>query len=111
TFDGHYVRLFERRHGGKGGPELDIAAVRGVAAAHARLCLALRAFFHPAAGRELLWNLRATPRLRPLLDEIEIPQRRALVARALDRFEERVLPEWPRLRAQVVHGDFNLDNL
>ena len=35
---------------------------------HARLCLALRSFFHPAAGRELLWNLRATPRLRPLLD-------------------------------------------
>jgi hypothetical protein len=40
-----------------------------------------------------------------------VPERRALVARTLDRFEERVLPEWPRLRAQVVHGDFNLDNL
>jgi 4-aminobutyrate aminotransferase-like enzyme/Ser/Thr protein kinase RdoA (MazF antagonist) len=111
TFEGHHVRLFERRRGYKGGPELDDTAVYGIAAAHARLCLALRAFFHPAAGRELLWNLHATPRLRPLLDEIEIPERRALVARALDRFEERVLPEWPRLRAQVVHGDFNLDNL
>jgi 4-aminobutyrate aminotransferase-like enzyme/Ser/Thr protein kinase RdoA (MazF antagonist) len=111
TFDGHHVRLFERRHGYKGGPELDDAAVYAVAAAHARLCLALRSFFHPAAGRELLWNLHATPRLRPLLDEIEVPERRALVERTLDRFEERVLPEWPRLRAQVVHGDFNLDNL
>ncbi|HJQ49004.1 MAG TPA: aminotransferase class III-fold pyridoxal phosphate-dependent enzyme [Gaiellaceae bacterium] len=111
TFDGHHVRLFERRPGYKGGPELDDGAVYAVAAAHARLCLALRAFFHPAAGRELLWNVRATPRLRPLLEEIESPERRALVARALDRFEERVLPEWPRLRAQVVHGDFNLDNL
>jgi 4-aminobutyrate aminotransferase-like enzyme/Ser/Thr protein kinase RdoA (MazF antagonist) len=111
TFDGHHVRLFERRRGYKGGPELDDAAVYAVAATHARLCLALRAFFHPAAGRELLWNVRATPRLRPLLEEIESPERRALVARALDRFEERALPEWPRLRAQVVHGDFNLDNL
>jgi 4-aminobutyrate aminotransferase-like enzyme/Ser/Thr protein kinase RdoA (MazF antagonist) len=111
TFDGHHVRLFERRRGYKGGPELDAAAVYGIAAAHARLCLALRAFFHPAAGRELLWDIHATPRLRPLLAEIEIPERRALVARAVDRFEERVLPEWPRLRAQVVHGDFNLDNL
>ena len=111
TFDGHHVRLFERRRGYKGGPELDDAAVYGIAAAHARLCLALRAFFHPAAGRELLWDIHATPRLRPLLEEIEIPERRALVARAVDRFEERVLPEWPRLRAQVVHGDFNLDNL
>jgi hydroxylysine kinase len=73
TFDGHHVRLFERRRGYKGGPELDDAAVYAVAATHARLCLALRAFFHPAAGRELLWNVRATPRLRPLLGEIESP--------------------------------------
>jgi 4-aminobutyrate aminotransferase-like enzyme/Ser/Thr protein kinase RdoA (MazF antagonist) len=111
SFDGHQVRLFERRNGHKGGPELDDAAVREIAAVHARLCLALRSFFHPAAGRELLWNLRSTPRLRPLLDGIADPARRALVARALDRFEERVLPEWERLRGQVVHGDFNLDNL
>jgi 4-aminobutyrate aminotransferase-like enzyme/Ser/Thr protein kinase RdoA (MazF antagonist) len=111
TFDGHQVRLLERRHGRKGGPELDDAAVRAIAAVHARLCLALRSFFHPAAGRELLWNVRAAPRLRPLLDEIADPARRALVARTLDRYEARVLPEWDRLRGQVVHGDFNLDNL
>ena len=111
TFDGHQVRLFERRNGRKAGPELDDAAVRGIAAVHARLCLALRSFFHPAAGRELLWNLRVAPHLRPLLDGIADPTRRALVARMLDRFEERVLPEWERLRGQVVHGDFNLDNL
>jgi len=111
TFDGHEVRLFERLHGHKGGPELDDAAVRELAAVHARLCVALRSFFHPAAGRELLWNLRATPRLRPLLDEITDSSRRALVTHALDRFEERVAPRWERLRGQVVHGDFNLDNL
>jgi 4-aminobutyrate aminotransferase-like enzyme/aminoglycoside phosphotransferase (APT) family kinase protein len=110
-FDGHHVRLFERLHGSNAGAELDAAAVREVAAVHARLCLALRSFFHPAAGRELLWSPQAAPRLRPLLGEIAEPDRRALVARALDRFEERVLPEWGRLRAQVVHGDFNLDNL
>lgn len=111
AFGGHHVRLFERRHGHKGGPELGDAAVFAAAAVHARLCLALRSFFHPAAARELLWDVRAAPRLRPLLDEIADEERRALVSRALDRFEERVLPEWGRLRAQVVHGDFNLDNL
>ena len=109
--DGHCVRLFERMRGRKAGPELDDAAVRHVAAVQARLCLALRSFFHPAAGRELLWNIRATPRLRPLLEEIPKPERRSLVTRTIARFEERVLPEWPRLRSQVVHGDFNLDNL
>jgi 4-aminobutyrate aminotransferase-like enzyme/Ser/Thr protein kinase RdoA (MazF antagonist) len=111
AFDGHQVRLFERREGRKAGPELDDTALRGIAEAQARLCLALRSFFHPAAGRELLWNLRAAPRLRPLLDDIADPGRRALVARTLDRYDERVLPQWERLRAQVVHGDFNLDNL
>jgi len=111
TFGGHQVRLFERMHGHKAGPELADDAVREIAAVHARLCLALRSFFHPAAGRELLWNLRATPQLRPLLEEIADPARRALVARTLDRYEERVLPQWERLRGQVVHGDFNLDNL
>jgi 4-aminobutyrate aminotransferase-like enzyme/Ser/Thr protein kinase RdoA (MazF antagonist) len=111
TFDGHQVRLFERRHGRKAGPELDDAAVHEIAAVHARLCLALRSFFHPAAGRELLWNLRAAPQLRPLLGGIADPAGRALVTRMLDRYEERVLPEWDRLRGQVVHGDYNLDNL
>jgi 4-aminobutyrate aminotransferase-like enzyme/Ser/Thr protein kinase RdoA (MazF antagonist) len=111
SFDGHHVRLFERRSGRKGGPELPDAAVREIAATHARLCLALRSFFHPAAGRELLWDVRAAPQLRPLIEEIDDPARRSLVSRTLDRFDERVLPEWERLRAQVVHGDFNLDNL
>ncbi|MFL5960236.1 MAG: aminotransferase class III-fold pyridoxal phosphate-dependent enzyme [Gaiellaceae bacterium] len=111
NFDGHHVRLFERLHGREGGPELDDAAVYAVAAVHARLCLALRSFFHAAAGRELLWDPHAGPRLRPLLEDLADRGRRDLVARALDRFEERVLPRWPRLRAQVVHGDFNLDNL
>jgi 4-aminobutyrate aminotransferase-like enzyme/Ser/Thr protein kinase RdoA (MazF antagonist) len=111
TFDGHQVRLFEQMRGHKGGPELDDAALHALGAVHARLCLALRSFFHPAAGRELLWTIQATPRLRPLLKEVEDPGRRALVGRAIDRFEKRVLPEWSSLRAQVVHGDFNLDNI
>ncbi|HET7567412.1 MAG TPA: aminotransferase class III-fold pyridoxal phosphate-dependent enzyme [Gaiellaceae bacterium] len=107
----HQVRLFERLHGRKGGPELDDDAVRAYAQTHARLNLALRSFFHPAAGRELLWDLARTPQLRPLLPSIADERRRALVERAIDRFEERVAPAWPRLRAQVVHGDLNTDNV
>ena len=111
AFDGHQVRLFELRRGLKAGPELEDSAVRALGEVHARLCLALRAFFHPAAGRELLWSLQATPRLRPLLPEIDDPGRRALVTRTLERYDERVHPRWGHLRAQVAHGDFNLDNL
>ena len=38
-------------------------------------------------------------------------RQRGLVTGALDLYEERVLPAWPRLRAQVVHGDLALDNV
>jgi 4-aminobutyrate aminotransferase-like enzyme/Ser/Thr protein kinase RdoA (MazF antagonist) len=116
TFNGgdgvYHVRLFERLHGRRGGgPRLDDRAVYAFTATHARLNLALRSFFHPAAGRELLWNLEHTPRLRPLLDAIDDTGRRGLAARVVDGFEQRVAPRWPVLRAQIVHGDFTLGNV
>lgn len=115
TFDGpngtHFVRLFERLGGRHGGPELPDNAVRDYGATHARLTLALRSFFHPAAGRELLWDLAHAARLRPLVPAIKDVHRRLLVESVLDRYVERVAPRWPRLRGQVVHGDFNLDNV
>jgi 4-aminobutyrate aminotransferase-like enzyme len=107
----YHVRLFERLRGHAGGPDLDDRAVYAYAATHARLNLALRSFFHPAAGRELLWNLEHTPKLRPLLDAIDDDDRRPVVARVIDGFEERVAPQWSRLRAHVVHGDLTLGNV
>jgi 4-aminobutyrate aminotransferase-like enzyme/Ser/Thr protein kinase RdoA (MazF antagonist) len=115
TFTGpdgvHHVRLFERLHGQLRGPELGDRAVYAFAATHARLNLALRSFFHPAAGRELLWNLEHTAKLRPLLDALDDAHCRRLVERVIDGFEERVAPRWLRLRAQVVHGDLTLGNV
>jgi|SRR5579884_733802 len=108
----HLVRLFERLRGdGALGADLDDGALRDYAATHARLTLALRGFFHPAAGRRLLWDPAHTSSLRPLLGSIDDPVRRRLVENVIDRFDERVAPEWPLLRAQVVHGDLNLDNV
>src|SRR3954453_9004262 len=110
-----FGRLFERLQGrsggGAGAPDLSDAAVRAYGETHARLNLALRGFFHPAAGRELLWDLAQAAKLRPHLDSIDDRDRRRLVQAVLDRYEERVAPRWPRLRGQVVHGDLNLDNV
>jgi 4-aminobutyrate aminotransferase-like enzyme/Ser/Thr protein kinase RdoA (MazF antagonist) len=115
TVDGsdgrHFVRLFDRVHGRTGGPELAEDAVFDYAATHARLNLALRTFFHPSARRDLLWNLEHAPKLRALIPSIADAERRRLVAAVLDRFDERVVPRWPHLRAHVVHGDLNLDNV
>jgi 4-aminobutyrate aminotransferase-like enzyme/Ser/Thr protein kinase RdoA (MazF antagonist) len=107
----HLVRLFERLHGRDGGPDLSDAAVRDYGVTHARLNLALRSFFHPAAGRQLLWDLAHAASLRPLTEAIADGPRRRLVEDMLDRYDARVAPRWPRLRLQVVHGDLNLDNV
>jgi 4-aminobutyrate aminotransferase-like enzyme/Ser/Thr protein kinase RdoA (MazF antagonist) len=111
TYESHFVRLFERLRGHEGGPELDDRALFDYGATHARLNLALRGFFHPAAGRNLLWHLQSAAELRPLASAIPDESRRRLVENVLDRFEQRVAPGWPMLRAQVVHGDLNLDNV
>jgi 4-aminobutyrate aminotransferase-like enzyme/Ser/Thr protein kinase RdoA (MazF antagonist) len=116
TVDGpdgtHFVRLFERLDGDSvGASDLDDGALRAYGATHARVNLALRGFFHPAAGRELLWDLKHAARLRPLLGFVRDARRRALVERVLDRYESRVVPVWGSLRAQVVHGDLTLDNV
>jgi 4-aminobutyrate aminotransferase-like enzyme/Ser/Thr protein kinase RdoA (MazF antagonist) len=110
THDGHVVRLFERMHGRHGGPDLSDAAVRDYGRTHARLQRALRSFFHPAAGRELLWDLAHAARLRAHVGHVDAGRRR-LVEAVLDRYEERVAPRWRLLPAQVVHGDLNLGNV
>jgi 4-aminobutyrate aminotransferase-like enzyme/Ser/Thr protein kinase RdoA (MazF antagonist) len=107
----HFVRLFERLQGRTGGPELEDGVVFEYAATHARLSLALRGFFDPAAGRELLWDLHHASKLRAIVGAIDDGRRRALVERVLDRYEARVVPGWPGLRSQVVHGDLTLGNV
>jgi 4-aminobutyrate aminotransferase-like enzyme/Ser/Thr protein kinase RdoA (MazF antagonist) len=76
----------------------------------ARLARALRSFFHPSAGRVLLWDVHHAAAIRPMLDAIGDPANRALAERVLDRFEVRVVPRWGELRSQVIHGDVTLDN-
>jgi len=115
TWDGpdgpHFVRLFQRLRGRDGGPELDERALFSYGQTHARLNLALRSYFHPAAGRKLLWDVRNATDLREHVEAIPDASRRRLVETVLDRFEERVAPRWALLRAQVCHGDLNLDNV
>jgi len=77
----------------------------------ARLDLALQGFTHPAGALELPWDIQRADAVRGLLGHIADPQRRALAAQALDRFERDVKPVLPRLRAQPIHNDFNIYNV
>jgi 4-aminobutyrate aminotransferase-like enzyme/Ser/Thr protein kinase RdoA (MazF antagonist) len=81
-----------------------------VGATLARLGRALRGFFHPAAGYALLWDLKHAARVREHVHHIADPALRALVDGVLGRFESRVLPQLPGLRAQVIHNDVGGNN-
>lgn len=86
------------------------ALLRDWGRAAARTGRALRGFAHPAASYPIAWDIARLPSLRPWLDAVA-PGRRAAVAAVLDRFETRVVPVLPRLRAQVVHNDLAPTNV
>src|SRR3984885_12519500 len=90
---------------------LPAAAIWSHGQVTARLGRALRGFFHPAADYEILWDITRLPGLRPLLAHVSDGRGRAQVESVLDRFDARVAPVLPGLRAQVIHGDMSLDNV
>lgn len=77
----------------------------------ARLVRATRGFFHSSAQRPLPWNIGRAQELRPLIDSLPERSMRRAVEHALARFESDVLPQFPALRAQVIHGDVSPTNL
>lgn len=77
----------------------------------ASLDRALHDFVHPAAEHDLLWNVAAAHRLAGMIDSIADPARRVLVRRFMDHYETNTLPALTKLRAQVIHNDFNLGNV
>jgi hypothetical protein len=84
---------------------------RAVGAAAGRLAAALADFHHPAARRDLVWDIRHTGRLRPLLPAIADPALRRLAAAGMDRFDSSLAPILPSLPTQVVHNDLNPHNM
>ncbi len=108
----HLVRLLPFLPGSTAAPgELDDQAVRGIGDVTGRLGLALRGFFHAAAGRAIEWDQKHLPDLARHAALIDDPDRRRHLQRVIDRFMERVVPALPALRAQVIHNDVTLDNL
>lgn len=76
----------------------------------ARLGMAMRGFFHGAAGRRIAWDPRQATALRPHTHLIADREMRAIVERALDRFIV-LEPRLQQLRSQVIHHDCHPGNL
>lgn len=108
----HLVRLLPLLPGRNAAPgELGADSLREIGEVVARVGLALRAFFHPAAGRVILWDQQRLPMLFEHAALVEAGERRRLLERVIGRVRERLLPTLPRLRSQVIHNDLTLDNL
>ena len=109
----HFLRAYDRLPGRSSLSVTDLTGdtVFAYGATTARTARALRGFFHPAAGRRVLWHVEEREQTRRLSGHIGDAATRSLVEAAFDSFEERVAPRWSGLRAQVVHGDLTLENL
>ncbi len=83
---------------------------RSLAATVARLSRALRSFDHPSVQRPFLWDVTQLLDLVPKLEFVEAgPQ--DLIKRRLDRFAVDVVPRFPLLATQTLHGDAHAHNL
>ncbi|HYL63453.1 MAG TPA: aminotransferase class III-fold pyridoxal phosphate-dependent enzyme [Candidatus Methylomirabilis sp.] len=68
---------------------------------------ALSDFSHPAAQRDLKWDLARAVWIRNYLNHISDPARRTLVEEFLSQYESQVVPGLPSLRRSVIYGDAN----
>ncbi len=91
--------------------ELDAALARRFGAALAELDFALQGFSHAGDSPLLLWDLQRVGELRALTGHVGKASTRTAVESAIDDFERNVLPVMPGLRAQVIHGDANPENV
>ena len=87
-----------------------VALMRELGTSLAEINLALNDFQHPAAHRDLLWDVGHAERIRPYLDDLDVDQL-PLVCALLDSYETSVKPRLAKLRAQVIHNDLNPHNV
>ncbi|HEY1385127.1 MAG TPA: aminotransferase class III-fold pyridoxal phosphate-dependent enzyme [Dongiaceae bacterium] len=76
-----------------------------------RLDRALQSFGHPGAHRAFDWDIRQAGRSQARLGFVDDVQQRGILEYFLQRFETQVGSKLARLRAQVIHGDANDNNL
>jgi Ser/Thr protein kinase RdoA (MazF antagonist) len=87
------------------------ALARNMGAYLAHLGHALTGFSHPGSAQSLLWDMQQALNLRQLLEYVEDENIASATGDALDDFETFALPALAGMRSQIVHSDFNADNV
>lgn len=88
----------------------DARLMRNLGRDLAKLNIALRGFFHPAARHAIAWDSQNLDQLASLCDYLEDVSVRDIAVKCLDRFSEMVKPRLSGCRAQVIHNDVSFHN-
>ncbi len=99
-----------------GGPLADArprttAMARDLGELLGRIDRALTHFDHPAAHRELKWDLARAGWIREYVHHIDDEEHRGLVERILAEYDASVSPALGKLRYGAIHGDANDHNV
>ena len=81
--------------------------LRSLGRAVGALSKALAGFEHPAADRELKWDLRRATWIRDYVSYVDSSAHRGIVTRFLSDFEAHVLSRASALRTSIVYNDAN----
>lgn len=78
----------------------------------AKLDRALKNFTHKAyETHKTLWMLQSVPQLRDFLYALKDHQRKSLCEEIIEAFESKVLSVLSTLELQIIHGDYNEQNI
>ncbi|MGI2033244.1 phosphotransferase [Rhizobium panacihumi] len=76
-----------------------------------RMQKALKNFVHEAASHRITWDMSHAMGMRDLLPAFADAGQRARLEKAIDDFETEIVPVMASLPAQVIHNDFNMENI
>ncbi|MGE7368542.1 phosphotransferase [Neorhizobium sp. NPDC001467] len=76
-----------------------------------RMQKALKSFQHPAATHRITWDMTHATGMRDLMAAFTDSRQRGRLERAIDDFEAEIVPVMASLPAQVIHNDFNMENI
>ncbi len=77
----------------------------------ARMQKALESFDHASANHKITWDMAHAPDLAAVLHCLPNEEERQRLAACLDRFKADVLSRLDELPTQVIHNDFNSENI
>ncbi|MGA1830675.1 phosphotransferase [Rhizobium wenxiniae] len=76
-----------------------------------RMQKALEGFTHETASHRITWDMKHAAGIRDLFSAFDDAAQRARLERAMDDFESLIVPRVAQLPAQVIHNDFNMENI